>query len=170
MIEIKKYTELLEQTKDKLEAYIKSEFGHIPFVNELEWAVPDWTIIYYEDDKIASFYNVVLREIVVDKQMLKVGGINNVITPKDFRGKGYASKILRETDNLIFNDLNCDLGVLLCADNLIPFYERLNWYKVDCPVYFDQSSGEKLWSANTMLLTKNDQLKPKRIELNGLPW
>ena len=170
MIEIKKYPELLEQTKDKLNSYIKGEFGHIPIVNETEWATPDWTIVYYENDLIATFYNIVEREIMIDNKVFKVGGINNVITPKEFRGKGYASKTLRETEHLIFDDLNCDLGVLLCADSLIPFYERLNWYKVDCPVYFEQSSGVKLWESNTMLLTKNEKMSPQRIELNGLPW
>jgi len=170
MIEIKKYPELLEQTKDKLNSYIKGEFGHIPIVNETEWATPDWTIVYYENDLIATFYNIVEREIMIDNKAFKVGGINNVITPKEFRGKGYASKTLRETVHIIFDDLNCDLGVLLCADGLIPFYERLNWYKVDCPVYFEQSSGVKLWESNTMLLTKNEKLSPQRIELNGLPW
>ena len=170
MIEIKKYPELLEKTKDKLNSYIKDEFGHIPIVNETEWATPDWTIVYYENDLIATFYNIVEREIIIDNKLFKVGGINNVITPKEFRGKGYASKTLRKTEHLIFDNLNCDLGVLLCANSLIPFYERLNWYKVDCPVYFEQSSGVKLWESNTMLLTKNEKMSPQRIELNGLPW
>ncbi len=170
MIVVKKYSELSEQTKDKLNLYIEGEFGHIPIVNETEWAIPDWTIVYYRNNLVATFYNIVEREILIDNKVIKVSGINNVITPKEFRGKGYATKILQETEYIIFEDLNCDLGVLLCADNLIPFYERLNWYKVDCPVYFEQSSGVILWEANTMLLSKNGKMNPQRIKLNGLPW
>ncbi len=170
MIEIKKYYELSKKIKDKLNFYIKSEFGHIPIVNKTEWATPDWTIIYYENNLIATFYNIVERDVLIDNEVFKVGGINNVITPKEFRRKGYASKILRETEYLIFEEMNCDLGILLCADDLIPFYERLNWYKVDCPVYFKQSSGVKLWVSNAMLLQKNEKMSPQRIELNGLPW
>lgn len=170
MVDIKKYAELLGKTKEKLNSYIENEFGHIPIVSETEWATPNWTIIYYENDQIATFYNIVEREIIIDNKMFKVGGINNLITPKEFRGKGYASKILRKTEHLIFDNLNCDLGVLLCANSLIPFYEKLNWYKVDCPVYFKQSSSIKLWKSNTMLLTKNERMSPQKIELNGLPW
>ncbi len=170
MIEIKKYSELLEKTKNALNSFIDNEFGHIPIVNETEWATPDWTIVYYKNDLIATFYNIIEREITVDGKIYKIGGINNVITPKEFRGKGYASKTLKNTEKLIFDELKCAFGVLLCADNLIPFYEKLNWYKVKCPVYFEQSSGQKLWGANIMLLTKNEKLNPAKIELNGLPW
>lgn len=170
MIEIKNSAELSEVIKEKLNVYIKGEFGHIPIVNDTEWALPDWTIVYYEQDSIATFYNIVERDVLIDNKVYKVGGINNVITPKEFRGKGYASKILRETEDFIFEELNCDLGLLLCADDLIPFYKRLNWHEVDCPVYFQQSSGVKLWESNTMLLQKDEKLSPRSIELNGLPW
>lgn len=170
MIVVKKYVELANETKDKLTSLINSEFGHIPIVNETEWATPDWTIIQFVNDEIATFYNIVIREIIIDGEKIKVGGINNVITPKEFRGKGYASKTLSETEYLIFNDLTCELGVLLCADNLIPFYERLNWYKVDCTVYFAQSTGQKIWKANTMFLSRNKKLSPSKIDLNGAPW
>ncbi|WP_142784064.1 GNAT family N-acetyltransferase [Changchengzhania lutea] len=170
MIETKKYSELSEQVRDQLNLYIEGEFGQIPIVNETEWAVPNWTVIYYDTTQIATFYNIVEREITIDDKIFRVGGINNVITPKEFRGMGYASKTLRETEDLIFEDLNCEMGVLLCADDLIPFYERLNWYKIDCSVYFEQSSGKKLWGANIMLLTRNEKISPYKIELNGLPW
>lgn len=53
---------------------------------------------------------------------------------------------------------------------LIAFYEGLNWYSVDCSVYFNQSDGRKLWKANTMLLSQNEKINPKEVDLNGLPW
>jgi hypothetical protein len=170
MVEVKKYSELTHRIKEKLNSFIDVEFGHIPIVKETEWATPDWTIIQYEHGEIATFYNIVIRNIKIDGETFKVSGINNVITPKEFRGKGYASKTLRETEYLIFDNLNCDLGVLLCADELVSFYEKLNWHKVDCPVYFEQSSGQKSWTANTMILTKNGPLNPSKIDLNGVPW
>nr|WP_321237491.1 GNAT family N-acetyltransferase [uncultured Psychroserpens sp.] len=170
MIEVFKHSELSESIKNKLKSYIEIEFGHIPIVYETEWAIPDWTIIYFENNEIATFYNIVEREIIIDTKLFNISGINNVITPKKFRGMGYASKTLKETTKVIFDNLKCDFGVLLCADELIPFYERLSWYKIECPVYFEQSDGKKLWKSNTMMLSKKKKLNPKRIELNGLPW
>ena len=170
MIKTSKYLELPITTKQQLNTYIHNEFGHIPIVQETEWARPDWTIIYYEDNQIASFYNIIEREIFIDDKSYKIAGINNVITPPVFRGKGYASKMMHQTESFIFEQLNCELGVLLCADALIPFYEKLGWYKVDCPVYFEQSNGTKLWKANTMFLSKGRLSNPTKINLNGLPW
>jgi len=170
MINIKKHLELPSVVKQQLDTYIHNEFGHVPIVNETEWVTPDWTILYYENNQIASFYNIVEREILIDDQAIKTAGINNVMTPTEFRGKGFASKMMSQTDSLIFEKLKCQLGVLLCADALIPFYEKLNWYKIDCPVYFKQSNGMKLWRANTMFLSKGERLNPSKIDLNGLPW
>lgn len=170
MIKIKNYTDLSELTKKELEQYIENEFGHIPIVKETEWATPDWAIINYIDDQIASFYFIIERDIIIDGILMKCGGINNVITLPEFRGKGLSTKTLSETEDLLFHKLNTEIGVLLCADALIPFYNRLNWYLVDCPVYFHQSAGREEWGANTMLRNGGDSLMPKEIDLNGLPW
>lgn len=171
MIEISKYADLSPETRERLDSYIHAEFGHIPIVNETKWATPDWTIINFIDNEIAAFYNIVQRHIVFDNKILKGAGINNVITPAKFRGKGLATSTLRETEAFLFDELGADIGVLLCADNLVPFYKRLDWYKVDCPVYFDQPDGKKLWQANTMLLSVNSEKpEPDKIDLRGLPW
>lgn len=170
MIRVARYPELDRQTLDQLDHFIEEEFGHIPIVRDTEWAKPDWTIIYYAEDKIATFYNIIEREILVDDNKINAAGINNVITPSLYRGKGYASKVLRESENLIFDELKLELGLLLCSDDLIPFYERLNWYCVDCTVHFDQQDGKKLWKANTLLLSRKEKLAPHNIDLNGLPW
>jgi hypothetical protein len=170
MIKIERYTELAIETKQKLEIIIENEFGHIPIVRETSWASPDWTIIYYHENEIATFYNVVVREVSIDEKLYKAAGINNVITPENFRGRGFSTKTLLETKEYLFHDLNLDLGLLLCADDLVPFYKRIGWHKVDCPVYFDQPTGKNIWTANTMLWTKEIAMQPHKIDLNGLPW
>jgi hypothetical protein len=170
MIEIKRHSELSGAVKEELDKLIQYEFGHIPIVQETKWAIPDWTIIYYEDNEIATFYNIIERRVTIEHSNLSAAGINNVITPAKFRGKGFSTRTLRDTEHFIFDNLKSDLGLLLCADDLVPFYKRLNWYKVHCPVYFDQPGETKLWPANTMLLTRRVVQTPKEINLNGLPW
>ena len=170
MIEIKKHSELSKIVKDELNQIIQNEFGHIPIVQETKWAIPDWTIIFYQDREIASFYNVVERIVTIDDRSELVAGINNVITTNKFRGKGLSTLTLETTKDFLFEELKSSLGLLLCADGLIPFYERLDWYKINCPVYFEQPTETKLWTANAMLLTKNYKLEPDKINLNGLPW
>jgi len=171
MIEIKRYNELSSEIKQQLDFYIQAAFGKSRFVQKTKWAIPHWNIIHFSNREIFSFYNVVERSVRFDNLFLKVAGINSVITPEKHSGKGFATHTLQQTKDFLFNDLNCDAGLLLCADSLVPFYERLNWRKVVCPVYVDQPDGKLLWPANTMILFKEpEEVNPTEIDLNGLPW
>lgn len=173
MIVIENYATIAAVTKQQLEHYIKEEFGHVAFVQERQWAQPDWVLIKYESGEVATFCNIVLREVTIDGQTLKVAGINNVITPQAHRRKGYASLVLQEAEQLIFSKMNCAYGLLLCADALVPFYSRLGWHTLNrCSLYYTQPSGEQLYDSNVMLLSQPDQtpLQPLYINLNGLPW
>ncbi|GAB3197472.1 putative N-acetyltransferase YhbS [Pontibacter aydingkolensis] len=172
MIKSIKYSNLSPADADELQQCIHAAFGHVPFVQNHTWAQPDWTFIKYENGRVATFYNVVLRDVSIDGKKYKVAGVNNVITPEEFRGRGFASEILRATEQYLFNDLGCKYGLLLCADALLPFYTRLGWYKVHPTLYYDQPTGRQLYDSNVMLLSSEEQpfIKPESIDLNGLPW
>ena len=172
MIKSIKYTDLDTATINELQCHIDTEFGHVPFVQAHTWANPDWSVIKYESNSIATFYNIVLRQITIDGQQYKAAGINNVITPKAYRGKGFATEVLSATENFLFEELGCSLGLLLCADALLPFYSRLGWRQVFPILYYDQPSGRQLYDSNVMILDpdKLDKLSPTEIDLNGLPW
>lgn len=170
MLKIFKTQDLENSLQSSIAHHVHEEFGHIPIVKNTQWAVPDWTIVYYHEGQLACFYNIVEREILIDMQPRQAAGINNVITPKRFRGKGLASKMLKETEGFLFTKLQKDIGVLLCADALIPFYSKLGWYKINGPVSFKQRDETLLWQANTMLLTPGTIIQPLQIDLNGLPW
>lgn len=170
MIKTSRYEELETAVREEIESLADQEFGHIPIVKNTQWAQPDWAMIMYEDGQIATFYNIIERTIYIDGHDVKVAGINNVITPHPYRGKGYSTQMLKTTQDFLFEELKCEAGLLLCADDLIPFYSRLDWYLLECPVYFNQSEGRSEWSSNAMLLTPGKALKPREIDLNGLPW
>jgi predicted GNAT family N-acyltransferase len=170
MIAIEKYSSLSPFIKDTLNQYIQAEFGHIPIVQETTWATPDWTILQTENNAIVTFYNIIEREVLLDGSPYKIAGINNVITPPSFRGKGYSSQTLTNTTSFLFDDLQSDHALLLCADAMIPFYNRLGWYTVNSTVYIEQPSGRKVWTANTMLLSPGQAVTPAVIDLQGTPW
>lgn len=170
MIKIVQYNNLSDYLKNLLADLAHKEFGDFPIVANTKWASPDWVVLYFEDDHLVSYYNLIERYVMLDGEKLKAAGLNNLVTPEVFRRKGYATKLLAQTYNFFFNELKSDLGLLLCADNLIPFYEKLNWYRVKCPVIYNQPDGNVIWQANTMLLTRSLRLNPNKIDLNGLPW
>lgn len=170
MISIEKYDSLSAAIKETLNNNIQSEFGHIPFVQEITWAIPDWTVLLTKDNTIVTFFNIIEREVLVDGTPSKIAGINNVITPPSFRGKGYSSQVLTNTTSFLFDELQCEHALLLCADAMIPFYNRLGWYTVNSTVYMEQPTGRKLWTANTMLLSAGKPIAPAVIDLQGTPW
>ena len=94
MIKTINYNKLPNGLHELLEQYTNEEFGHVPFVQQHEWATPDWVILRYEAEELVTFYNVVLREITLNGRGYKAAGINNVITPKAYRGKGYSTDTL----------------------------------------------------------------------------
>ncbi|PRY12641.1 acetyltransferase (GNAT) family protein [Pontibacter ummariensis] len=172
MIRIYRQEELGQQLKTSLQHQITEAFGQVPFVQERVWAEPDWVMVKHEQDAVATFYGVVVREVSMDGQSYRIAGISNLITPHAFRGKGYASELLSETRDFLFKELGCVYGLLLCADALLPFYSRLGWYKLEARLYYDQPSGKQLYDSNVLLLAPSTQAAgyPQHIDLNGLPW
>lgn len=170
MITIEKYDALPPAIKETLHNYIQAEFGHISIVQETTWATPDWTILLTENETIVTFFNIIERQVLLDGTPCKIAGINNVITPPPFRGKGYSSQALTSTTGFLFDELQSEHALLLCADAMIPFYNRLGWYTVNSTVYMEQPSGRKLWTANTMLLSPGKAIVPAVIDLRGTPW
>ena len=61
------------------------------------------------------------REFALSMREVFTGGLNNLITPEKYRGRGLAAKVLERVDELIFKELHCDAGLLLCADSLVLF-------------------------------------------------
>lgn len=171
MILIQEHTKLAPTVKNEMNTVIDNEFGHIPIVAEIEWSVPDWSIIVFEEGQIAAFVNLIERIVYMDTNAYRATGVNNLITIGKYRGKGYGQKLMLAAKQMIFDRLRAQLGILLCADHLVPFYQRLNWQKIHSTVLFNQRHGSRTWEANTMVLSLGElPYSPNQIDLNGLPW
>jgi hypothetical protein len=94
-----------------------------------------------------------------------------MVTLPAYRGRGYASRLLRETQATWFEPAQATAGLLLCADHLLPFYSRLGWHRISGRVRYAQPAGEREWAASCMLLDPRAELPHDRcIDLCGLPW
>lgn len=165
------YVELPAGRKLQLEAAIQAEFASFSIVRETRWATPEWTVMMLDGDALAAFYNLVERTVNVDGVPVRVAGLNNLVTLPAHRGRGVASRLLRETQEHWFDSLGAECGLLLCADALLPFYSRLNWQKAEVRVSYAQPDGSLTWAANCMLLDPLGKVAAAReIDLCGLPW
>jgi GNAT superfamily N-acetyltransferase len=170
-IEIARCADLPAEQWARLEEIAEAEFSQYALVRETEWAVPDWCYQALEGERLAAFHNIILRTVRMDGVERHVAGLNNVITLAAFRGRGVASKMLRETQTHWFESLGVQCGLLLCADPLVPFYLRLGWVKIAARVVYEQAAGSKVWPANCMVLDPHGVVvTPREVDLCGLPW
>ncbi|WP_299004058.1 GNAT family N-acetyltransferase [uncultured Shewanella sp.] len=169
-LDVKPYHALPLIEKNRQQTHIKDNFGHIAFVRQRQWAKPDISFSLKKDNELLAFFHIVLREVEFDEIIVPIAGLSNLITVQEHQGKGYASTLLTQGFSILFNQLNVQHSLLLCKDELIPFYQKNHWYTVNAKVLFKQDQGIEIYRSNTLLCSANTQLNPNYINLNGLPW
>jgi GNAT superfamily N-acetyltransferase len=163
--------ELPPDRRHQLEVAAQTEFDRFSIVRETQWAAPEWSFLAFEGAELAAFYNLVERTVRIDGVPVRVAGLNNLVTLPAYRGRGIASRLLRDTRPRWFDVIGAECGLLLCADALVPFYSRLDWQNVRVRVSYAQPDGSRTWAANCMLLDPFRKLATARdIDLCGLPW
>ena len=76
------------------------------------------------DGKIVSYVRVSDRSMYVGKEIVKLGGIGMVVTSQEYRGRGYASALLRNAIAYM-EAQSYDLSILFTT--IQPFYMPLGW-------------------------------------------
>lgn len=171
MLEILPYAQLPQSVRMELQTAVDQEFGHIPVVQSTQWATPDWATTLRVQQVLATFYHLVERIILLDDRPYRAVGLNNVITLPAFRGRGHSTQVLRTTELFRWRELHAELAVLLCADTLVPFYERLGCQCTRGATFFVQPAGRRQWTVNTMLRSPKAALpQPTEIDLQVYPW
>lgn len=169
-IECHEFAKLAPATKNMILRSVDREFGDVPIVREHIWAEPDWSILGFLNEDLVGFLNVVDRHALVDDTPIHLFGVNNVITEPPFRRQGFSTKLNREFLQFIAELDENGIGLLFCADDLIPFYERLGWKKYFGTVVVRQPNGDKNWPSNAMYYSREGSRSWKTINLCGLPW
>ncbi|WP_202845202.1 GNAT family N-acetyltransferase [Luteimonas saliphila] len=171
-IEQVRHQDLPHARREQLRLLASEAFDQFAIVRETRWAAPDWTFLGKADDGgLACFYHLVERAVRIDGQPVAVAGLNNLITTRAYRGRGLASELLAASERAWFSSLDARCGLLLCAEALVPFYQRLGWQRVRSEVRFEQPAGVRTWTAECMMLDPTRAaIDPTVIDLCGLPW
>ncbi len=125
----------------------------------------------YSGEELVGFAHVFARVGQLDDSAFLMGCLGSVMTAKTHQGKGVGTTTVRTAGDVILKNLGADLGVLVCKSALVPFYERLDWRQMSTPVVIEQPEGQIEWPHESMvLLGKNPQSVPKKLDLCGLPF
>lgn len=134
--------------------------------------MPDYSMVALENGELLGHLNLIQRIIHWDNEEVQCTGINNLIVSPKARRKKIGSKLLIQAKTFTLDKLDSKLMLLLCAKELVPFYEKHQWGKIYVPLRFDQpDESNLLWQAEAMVLALYP-LEPLKqsIHLNGLPW
>ena len=135
------------------------------------WAKPDWHLLVRHDGRPACHVAITKRTASVDGKAVALAGIGGLMTPPEWRRCGLATTAMRHAARFIDEKLCVDFGLLLCGEALAPFYERLDWRRIDAPVFFEQPGGTLRWDECAMVLPCREQdWPPGGVDLRGLPW
>ncbi len=131
----------------------------------------DWVVQVEVEGELASQVLIVGRVGTVGGLPVRLAGIGGVGTVPEWRGRGLAARALERAAAFMRDDMGADLGLLLCSEDMVPYYSRLGWQVAPGPVYFDQPSGKVAYGGVAMVLPCREQQVPAgTIDLCGLPW
>lgn len=136
------------------------------------WAAPQWSVLLWDENELVSRVGLIVREIVHDGAVKRIGGIGGVMTHPQKQGKGYARQAMREAAARFDKELNVSFALLFCRPHLVEFYKRLQWKSFSGKVFVEQPQGKVEFSANGAMVLDVKESAPVQgeIDLNGLPW
>lgn len=139
----------------------------------IEWSSPQWQVLIYDNQQqLVSHVGMLTHTVKCDGDEAYIGGIGGVLTHPDHRGKGYAATAMQHAGLFLRDSLKVDYSLLVCRDELLPYYGKFGWQKFEGDLLVNQSSGQmKFTFNNTMLLAGTKPIPHcQTIDLCGKPW
>lgn len=137
-----------------------------------DWASPQWGVFVRDDTgELVSYTGVVRREGAVDGVAAIIGGVGGIATHPDHRGRGYAALGMgRALDYLTSRDI--DFALLVCRNELVPYYEGLGWRLFPGTVVDTQFGEPETFTFNRVMVGDLISTAPTggTIDLKGPPW
>lgn len=139
----------------------------------IAWASPEWGILVRDDaGTLVGYVGIVAREVTLDGRAVRVGGIGGVKTHPAARGKGYARAALQQAATFMAHELDAAFGVLVCREELLPFYGALGWQPFAGTLLIEQPGGRVPFTFNRPMVLPLREPAPHggTLDLCGPPW
>jgi predicted GNAT family N-acyltransferase len=135
------------------------------------WSDVDWHILITVGEELVSHVEIVEREAFVGQESIRLGGIGGVLTLPAWRGRGLAKVGMQKTQAFMCEELGVDFGLLMCDQEVVPFYSKLGWVEVEGPLVYDQPEGKVVFDDKVMIFACSDMSWPQgMIDIRGYPW
>jgi predicted GNAT family N-acyltransferase len=131
----------------------------------------DWHILIRIGELLVSHVEIVERDANVGQETARLAGIGGVLILPEWRGRGLAKAGLQKAQAFICEELDVDFGLLMCDQEIVPFYSKLGWVEVEGELIYDQPEGKVIFDDRAMIFNCSDMSWPQGvIDLCGYSW
>jgi GNAT superfamily N-acetyltransferase len=134
------------------------------------WASFDWYVSGHAGRRLVSIAGVVDRVGAIGGVPTRLGLLGGVFTVPELRQRGLASEVIKRATTLMADELRCEFGVLICGDQIVPFYERLGWKLASNVMTYERFGRRGYIGTNVMIYECAGRPLPAgTIDVRGLP-
>ncbi len=136
-------------------AYLKDQHWPYGLESQIQWmkdniALDDAHLMGEEQDILRAYITLTNLNVVIDGQQLDCTGVGGVCVDKAMQHTGLGRILMQQAGKHI--NEKSQIGILLCKDTLVPFYEKCGWKLLQYRTAFVSGSN---YEYNIMLLGKN---------------
>lgn len=120
---------------------------------------PKIVILAYSENQLMGLLNIHLKQGKIGSKIFSIGGIGGVVTQKEFRHRGIATKILQKAKKILKVK---DLDMAMLNTNIPKFgglYKKIGFVPLGKPYYFFSKSGkEKVENSGMIMPIKSQKI------------
>lgn len=125
-----------------------------------------------DDNSIVATAGLLVRDAMIDRSPVKIGGVGGVMTDPARQGLGLGRMAMDAVADLMIRWGGIGFGVLFCEAKNIGFYSRLGWEVFQGVVQVTQDRGDVIYDVMTTMVRPVGDTAPRNgnMDLRGMPW
>lgn len=141
----------------------------------ITWAMPETSIIIRRDGHgdLLAHAGILTRTCRYNGESVRVGGLLEVKTHPDVRGRRLGKAVVQRATDLLRDDPEVDFGLLVCLEDLLAYYEPLGWVEFTGDLWVEQPGGPMRFNEVSRVMVLPARATAPTcgvINLQGLPW
>ncbi|MGJ0388157.1 GNAT family N-acetyltransferase [Microbacterium sp. CGR1] len=117
--------------RDLFDTEYRAEHGEWDPDRPYGYSPADVHTIVFRDDAAVAHVGFQRRVIRVGATEIRVAGTGGVLVHPDWRSDGVGRRVMSHAQRAMRDDPHVEFGYLGCREDVVPFYERTGWSRVD---------------------------------------
>ncbi len=139
----------------------------------LEWSRPEWCVRVRDSaGQLVSYVGIHFGDATHAGRPIQIGGIGNVKTHPDARGRGFATAGINKAVEFFHQQPELEFALLVCEPALLGYYARLGWHEFPGTLLVRQFTKTCEFTFNRIMTIgiRGEGPVGGVIDLDGPPW